>query len=102
MLTFILIVQDDASPAAKYMIDYLLQEFPPLADHFNAQHRQPLIGTEDVMRVPLQVARRMQSEKSGLPEPSDDDDQPWLLIREEFRTKLLADAIEIVREADAE
>ena len=84
LLTFILIVQDEASPAARYMIDYLLQEFPPLANHFNAQHRHPLIGAEEVMRARLQ------------------DDQVGLLIREAFGTKLLAEAIEVVRESDAD
>jgi hypothetical protein len=84
LLTFILIVQDEASPAPRYMIDYLLQEFPPLAHRFNAQHRHPLIGTEEVMRARVR------------------DDQLGLLIREEFGTKLLAEAIEVVRESDAD
>jgi hypothetical protein len=84
LLTFIVILQDDASPAAKYMIDYLLQEFPPLANHFNEKHRQPLIGTEEVMRARLQ------------------DDQLGLLIRDEFGKRVLAEAIEVVRQADAE
>jgi hypothetical protein len=62
----------------------LLQEFPPLADHFTAQHRHRLIGTEEAMRVRLQ------------------DDQLGLLIREEFGKQLLAEAIEVVRDADAD
>ena len=65
-----------------YSIGYLLLEFPPLAKHFDARHRHPLVLGEAVMRARLQ------------------DDRMGLLIREAFGKQLLEEAIEVVREAE--
>jgi hypothetical protein len=81
LLLLIFIVQDDAAPATQYVIDYLLQEFSPLADYFDDKHRHPLVNNEDVMRIHL------------------DNNRTGLLIRDDFGKQLLAEAIEFVRNA---
>ena len=53
MLALIWMVQDDASPATQYLIDYLLLEFPPLVKYFDEQHRHSLVHGEEVMRARL-------------------------------------------------
>jgi hypothetical protein len=75
-------VQEDASPATQYLIDYLLLDFQSLAKHFDERHRHPLVHGEDVMRARLQ------------------DDRMGLLIREEFGRQLLDEAIEVVHDAE--
>jgi hypothetical protein len=82
ILTLIWAVQDEATPATQYLIDYLLLEFPPLVKHFDERHRHPLVHGEDVMRARL------------------DDDRVGLLIREAFGRQLLEEAIEVVEEAE--
>jgi hypothetical protein len=84
LLTFTLVVQDDALPATRFLIDYLLLEFPPLADHFTAQHRHPLVAGEDVLRARLQ------------------DNRAGLLIRDAFGEQLLSDAVALVTRAEEE
>jgi hypothetical protein len=82
LLVLIWTVQDDASPATQYLIDYLLLEFPPLVKYFDGQGRHPLVHGEEVMRARLE------------------EDRVGLLIREAFGRQLLAEAIEDVREAE--
>ena len=82
LLTLIWTVQEDASPATQYLIDYLLVDFQPLVKHFDERYRHPLVHREHVMRARLQ------------------DDRMGLLIREEFGRQLLDEAIEVVHDAE--
>src|SRR6267142_4591298 len=50
LLSLIMMTQDGAGPIGKQFIEYLIQEFPPLAGHFSATHDHPIFGEHKVGR----------------------------------------------------
>ena len=76
LLGLIVTVQDAAPPAAQALIDYLLRDFAPVADRFDARDRQPLVASEHVIRAQLR------------------DGRVRLVMRREFGEQLLAEVIQ--------